>query len=688
MATIPKVKPQINIAENGRAAGDSINILNGQLKDLLNDQQLVELYKALRLPRLIELRMLSLLRQGRISKWFSGIGQEAISVGAATALNKDDVILPMHRNLGIFTTRGVPLEQLFRQLMGKTGGFTKGRDRSFHFGIPEYHIIGMISHLAAMMPVADGYALAFQLKKEKRVALTFTGDGATSEGDFHEAINLAAVWKLPVIFLIENNGYGLSTPVSEQFACEELAHRGKGYGIEGVRVDGNNVLETYAAIHKAADKARNGGGPTLIEAVTFRMRGHEEASGTKYIPQKLFEEWRDRDPIKRFENFLLQNGKLDEAAKLDIEVKLSRRVENALEDALSADLPASNIASEEADLFAPVKNELPPANGPRSEKRYVDAVSDALRQKMTADERVLIIGQDIAEYGGVFKITDGFVEKFGKERVRNTPIIESGAIGAAMGLALEGFKPVVEMQFADFVSCGFNQIVNNLAKTHYRWGSALNVTLRLPCGGGMGAGPFHSQNPEGWFFQVPGLKIVAPSTPQDAKGLLLAAIEDPNPVLVFEHKGLYRSIKEPVTDNMFGIEIGKADVKRAGTDLSIITYGLGVHWALEAAEKFAEEGIDIEVLDLRSLMPWDKPAVLETVRKTSRALILHEASLTGSIGAEIAAYIAEAGFKFLDAPVMRMASLDIPTPFSPHLEREIFWPKERLPEKIRYLMEY
>ncbi len=654
----------------------------------LTKQQLLELYSHLRLPRMIEERMLALLRQGRLSKWFSGIGQEAISVGATSALNSDDVILPMHRNLGVFTTRGVDLKRLFRQLMGKDGGFTKSRDRSFHFGAPEYHIVGMISHLAAMLPVAAGFATAFQLKNQQRIALAFTGDGATSEGDFHEALNLAAVWRLPVIFLIENNGYGLSTPVSEQFVCKRLADRAIGYGIEGLHIDGNDVGEVYRTIRYAAEKARSGEGPTLIEAMTFRMRGHEEASGTKYVPKTLFDEWQKRDPIARFEADLKHKKILTETIQIDIETNLSRTIENAIEDALNAPLPSSTIENEVAGVFAPASVKTISTNGMESTKRYIDAISEGLRQKMESDDSVLIMGQDIAEYGGVFKITQGFVEQFGKTRVRNTPIIESAAIGAAMGLALEGLKPVVEMQFADFVSCGFNQIVNNLSKTYYRWNSPLNVTLRLPSGGGVGAGPFHSQNPEAWFFHVPGLKLVAPSTPYDAKGLLLAAIDDPNPVLVFEHKALYRSMKAEVPDMPYTIEIGKADIKRSGRDISIITYGLAVHWALELAEELSKENIEIEVLDLRSLTPWDKPAVLQTIQKTNRALILHEANLTGGIGAEIAAFIAETGFKYLDAPVTRLASLDTPIPFNPQLEKQIYWPKERLPEKVRELLRF
>ncbi len=654
----------------------------------LSATQLKTLYYHLLLPRRIEERMLKLLRQGKISKWFSGIGQEAIAVGTTFALRSQDVILPMHRNLGVFTTRGVPLKKLFRQLMGKEGGFTRGRDRTFHFGALEYGIVGMISHLAAMLPVADGFGVAFQLKAQDRVAVAFTGDGATSEGDFHEALNLAAVWKLPVIFLIENNGYGLSTPTSEQYACERLADRAIGYGMVGVQIDGNNVLEVYRTIQEAAERARAGEGPTLVEAVTFRMRGHEEASGTRYVPPELFEYWRKRDPIDRYRQFLQNEGLWSASLDQEVETQIAGEIEEALQDALEAPLPTSTVERELADVYAPspVKTTIP--RGPKKEIRYIDAISQALWQKMEADPAVLLMGQDIAEYGGVFKVTEGFVERFGKARVRNTPIIESGAIGAALGLALEGFKPVVEMQFADFVSCGFNQIVNNLAKTHYRWGAPVNVTIRLPSGGGIGAGPFHSQNTEAWFLHVPGLKLVAPATPEDAKGLLMAAIDEPNPVLFFEHKALYRSVRGEVPETPYTIEIGKGLIRRPGRDLTIVTYGMGVHWALEAAEQMAREGVAIEVVDLRSLLPWDKDLVLASLNRTSRILILHEATLTGGVGAEISATIAREGFQLLDAPVYRVASLDTPVPFSKQLEWEVFLPRQRLLPAIRELLAF
>ncbi|MDP6569695.1 MAG: dehydrogenase E1 component subunit alpha/beta [Candidatus Marinimicrobia bacterium] len=634
---------------------------------------------------MIEERMLLLLRQGKISKWFSGIGQEAIAVGAALALKEDDQILPMMRNLGVFTTRGVELKKLFCQLMGKDGGFTKGRDRTFHFGHPEKNITGMISHLAAMLPVANGYGLAYQLNREKQVALAFIGDGATSEGDFHEALNLAAVWKLPVIFLIENNGYGLSTPTSEQYACENLVDRARGYGICGVKIDGNNILEVIKEIKKSADFARQGKGPTLIEAATFRMRGHEEASGTKYVPKKLFEKWEKHDPIKNFEKYLSTKNWFTDLVKQAIEDELTERLNVGIDFALNAPFPESTESAELKDVYAPIEHSYTPPNGKINTLRFVDAIKESLFQKMESDEKVILMGQDIAEYGGVFKISEGFVEKFGKERVRNTPIIESGIIGAAMGLSFEGFKPVVEMQFADFVSCGFNQIVNNLAKNYYRWEQGVNVTIRMPSGGGINAGPFHSQNPEAWFFHVPGLKIVYPSTPEDAKGLLHAAIDDPNPVLFFEHKGLYRSIKSEVPENLYHIPFGEARLVQEGKELSIITYGKGVSWAMDISKKM---NISTDIIDLRSLIPLDEKTLLSSIKKTNRAIVLHEANLTGGIGGEIASIISEKAFEYLDAPVTRVASLDTPIPFGEKLESNLYLPLRRLQEKINQVLEY
>lgn len=647
---------------------------------------LLHLYQGLLKPRLIEEKMLILLRQGKVSKWFSGIGQEAISVGSTLALEADEYILPLHRNLGVFTGRNVPLAQLFAQWQGKTTGFTKGRDRSFHFGTNEHHIVGMISHLGPQLAVADGIALADLLDKNPKVTLVYSGDGGASEGDFHEALNVAAVWQLPVIFMIENNGYGLSTPSREQFRFGSFVDKGPAYGIEAVQVDGNNVLAVYDTVRRLAEDLRQNPRPVLVEALTFRMRGHEEASGTKYVPQELFEEWTKKDPVTTYEQWLLREGILDEEARMRFRETIKREIEEGLRVADAVPMPTANIAEEIADMYRPfiAPAHEPAENAPHTEKRYVDAISDALRQSMECFPELVLMGQDIADYGGVFKITDGFVAQFGKERVRNTPLCESAIVGAALGLSIKKKKAMVEMQFADFVTCGFNQIVNNLAKSHYRWGQNADVVVRMPTGAGSAAGPFHSQSNEAWFVHTPGLKVVFPSNPYDAKGLLNAAIEDPNPIMYFEHKLLYRSVSGPVPDEYYTVPIGKAKLVREGDTLSIITYGLGVHWATRLAE---EMNLDADILDLRTLLPWDEKAVRQTVEKTGRVLLLHEDTLTGGLGGEIAAWIAEHCFEHLDGPVQRVASLDTAIPFSPPLE-QAFLPQQRLRERVEKLLAY
>lgn len=659
-----------------------------QINNPPTETEALNLYKKLLLPRRIEERMLKLLRQGRISKWFSGIGQEAIAVGVATTLKENDYILPMHRNLGVFTTRGVDLYTLFCQLLGKADGFTGGRDRSFHFGTMEHRIVGMISHLAATMPVADGLALASKLRENDFVACSFCGDGATSEGDFHEALNLAAVWELPVIFMIENNGYGLSTPTREQYACEDLVDRAKGYGMQGVKIDGNNVFEVRKTVQQARTDALEGK-PTLIEANTFRMRGHEEASGTFYVPDEKFEEWSEKDPILRVRRWLEENSSVSSDDDFEaLQKEIDDSFLDELDRALEADDPVFDQEKELSSIFTPVKDiPAPSESDSSSEKRFVDAIQFSLHQAFKEDENYLIMGQDIAEYGGVFKITEGFIEDFGKERVRNTPIIESGAIGTAIGLALEGFKPVVEMQFADFISCGFNQIINHLSKSQYRWMPSLNITIRAPHGAGVGAGPFHSQSPEGWFMQHPGLKIVVPATVEDAQNLLYSALHDPNPVLYFEHKKLYRSIRETTPDHCTFEDLCKAKIRREGTDATILTYGMGVHWALKAAENYAEEGVELEIVDLRCLAPVDMETVKKSVSKTNRVLLLQEPSTTLGPMSELSSLITEECFQELDAPIMRCSSLDMPVPFSPELERE-YLANSRLEEKIEELLKY
>ncbi|PWT77125.1 MAG: dehydrogenase [Bacteroidetes bacterium] len=659
-------------------------------KSLTNDQ-LIQIYRNILLPRLIEEKMLVLLRQGRISKWFSGIGQEAIAVGATMALENDEWIMPLHRNLGVFTTRGMPLSKLFLQWQGSKQGYSKGRERSFHFGSRDHHICGMISHLGPQLAIADGVALAKVLKKENKITLAFTGDGGTSEGDFHEALNVAAVWDLPVIFLIENNGYGLSTPVNEQYRAERLADKAKGYGMESVQIDGNNVLTVYDTILGVRAHCIQHQKPYLIECMTFRMRGHEEASGTKYVPKELMESWSTKDPVSNYEMYLLQQGVLSADSVNSIRQDVKRQIEDQLK--VEVEPVVADVAEELRDVYVSGNNRAKEnlltnesnENSSGQEKRFIDGIKEGLHQSMLKHSNLILMGQDIAEYGGAFKITEGFVQEFGKDRVRNTPLCESAIVGVALGLSLEGFKSVMEMQFADFVTAGFNQIVNNLAKMHYRWGQPADTVIRMPTGAGVGAGPFHSQSNEAWFVHVPGLKVVYPSTPSDAKGLLIAAINDPNPVMYFEHKALYRSISGPLAEDYFEIEIGKARRVQMGEDIAIITYGAGVHWATEYAGSHPD--ISLDILDLRSLLPLDYDAIRQSVDRTGKVLILHEDVLIGGIGGEISAWITEHCFESLDAPVMRCASLDTPIPFNMELEKT-FLAKARLNETLHRLIAY
>lgn len=644
-----------------------------------------ELYRDMVRPRMIEEKMLSLLRQGKISKWFAGIGQEAISVAATKILKDEEWIFPMHRNLGVFTTRGIPLNRLFAQWQGKPSGFTNGRDRSFHFGTKAYKIWGMISHLGPQLSCASGVGLAHKLKKEKNLSVVFTGEGGTSEGEFHEALNVASVWQLPVLFIIENNGYGLSTPVAEQYNCEKLSDRGIGYGMEAHTLDGNNIEELYGTLDKLAKSIRRKPRPILIECMTFRMRGHEEASGTKYVPKKLMSHWAKKDPIENYQKRLLEEAIIDEDFIEKTRIEIKAEIDSELKQAYASPELDVNLEVETTDIYSETTNKKnEKSNSSTKEMRFIDAITSGLNEGMEKWSDLILMGQDIADYGGVFKITDGFTNKYGKDRVRNTPLCESAILGIALGLSMKGFKSMVEMQFSDFATCGFNQIVNNLAKIHYRWGHSADIVVRMPCGGGVGAGPFHSQTNEAWFTHTPGLKVVYPSNPSDAKGLLIAALADPNPVIYFEHKGMYRTLSEDVQDGYFETEIGKASYASKGEELTIITYGMGVHWAKKAID---ESKTSADIVDLRSLQPLDTETISDSVKKTSKVIILHEDNLFGGFGGELSAFISEHLFEHLDAPIKRVASLDTPVPFNGQLEAQ-YLPQERLSKAIKEILEY
>ena len=651
----------------------------------LESETLLSLYRNMLKPRLIEEKMLILLRQGKISKWFSGIGQEAISVGVTMAMNDDEYILPMHRNLGVFTTRHVPLYRLFGQWQGKASGFTKGRDRSFHFGTQQFKIVGMISHLGPQLGVADGIALATKLKNTNQVTAVFTGEGATSEGDFHEALNVASVWRLPVLFCVENNGYGLSTPTNEQYNCKDIADKGLGYGMESHIIDGNNIIEVYTKVSQLAEDIRKNPRPVLLEFKTFRMRGHEEASGTKYVPQELMDTWGTKDPLVNFQVFLKENNILTEEDEVSIKGSIVREINKHLEVAFNEEDIIANKSVELNDVYQNFEYQEVISNSNSEEVRFIDAISNSLKQSMHKHNDLVIMGQDIAEYGGAFKITEGFVEQFGKGRVRNTPICESAIVEAAMGLSIAGIKSVVEMQFADFVSSGFNPIVNYLAKSYYRWNQNADVVIRMPCGGGLSAGPFHSQTNEAWFTKTPGLKVVYPAFPYDAKGLLNTAINDPNPVLFFEHKGLYRSMRQKVPVDYYTLPFGKASLLRTGNDITIVSYGAAVHWALETLDN--NPNVSADMIDLRTLQPLDVETIYESVKKTGKAIILQEDSLFGSISSDISAGIMEHCFKYLDAPVKRVASIETPIPFATQLEQQ-YLPKNRFETELKALLEY
>jgi 2-oxoisovalerate dehydrogenase E1 component len=677
-------------------------------------------YAFMKLTRDFDSRFEALLLTGRVSKWYSEVGNEATTIPAGLVLGAGDALCTLHRDLGAILAvyldpaRAFPgfgfgdpdgrrpepevlLHRLACQLLGKGEGFSQGVERSFHYGYlaPEHGIlhVGMISHLGAMIPVAAGCAFAFRQSGSDRVAINFIGEGGTSTGDFHEGLNMAAVWKLPLVLVIENNRYAFSTPARLQYAAERLSDRGAGYGIAAETVDGNDPDAMAEAFRRAVDRARAGEGPTLLEAMLGRMRGHSEGDDSlKVVPADELAGYRAGDPVPTYARRLEEEGVMDAALRERLEKRIAEMVETAISRAIDAPPPPDEVALR--PVFAPVPpqrevREAPAVlrERPAGETTYVDAINQALREEMERDESVILMGQDIGAFEGAFRTTRGLHARW-PERVLDTPIAESGTIGIAIGAALLGYRPVVEMQFGDFISCGFNQLVNVAAKLYYRWQVPCPIVVRLPSGGGVGAGPFHSQNDEGWFAQTAGIKVVCPATAEDAMGLLKAAIRDPNPVMVFEHKFLYRRIKSPLPQGDGVARIGEARVMRPGKHLTLVGYGASTWTCLEAAEELAKSGVEAEVVDLRTLVPYDEETVLASVKRTGRALVVHEAPLTLGFGAEVAARLADAAFPWLDAPIRRVAYPDRPVPYAKSLEKVLLPDKGKVLQAARDVLAF
>lgn len=661
---------------------------------LVNDDWL-NLYIFMRKMRMIEERANELYHRDDspiVGRVYTGRGQEAISVGASYALDDDDVIAPLYRDLGALLVRGVTTRELFCQYMGRANSSNRGKDSGIHIGDRDRGIVSMISNLAASVPVAAGLGLMFALKDEPRVAMTFFGDGATAHGSFHEGINFAAAHRLPVVFILENNQWALSTPANRHNALDVLADRAAGYGIPGERVDGNDVLAVYDAACSAVQRARRGDGPTLIEAVTMRMEGHSTTDPAQYVPDEMYAAWEEEDPIARFRQFLVDQEVLDEERDANIEQKLRDEIEEAVEYAEASDVLPAEAAAEGVFAVNETVSKSVPADALHNaaELSYRGAIRDALRVALASDERVFLLGEDI-EYGGVYGVTKDILDDFGPHRIVDTPIAETAIVGAATGAALFGMRPVAEIQFADFIAPAMDELVNMTAKYHYRTEWPVPLVIRTPAGAIIeshgSTGPFHSQSPEAWFVHTPGIKVVVPATAYDAKGLLLAAIEDPNPVLFLEQKALY-NLREPVPDGYYTLPLGEAAVRREGRDLSIITYGAMVQESLDAADVLAGEGVDAEVVDLRTLVPLDREAVLATSRKTGKILVVHEANLSAGVGGEIAALIAQHAFEWLDGPVTRVAAPDTPTPSAKSLAEYWYPDATKIASAARKLAAY
>ncbi|MBN92766.1 MAG: dehydrogenase [Deltaproteobacteria bacterium] len=670
----------------------------------VQDPVLLEhLLRHLLTARAVEERCIRMVKQGIQPKFFSAWGNEATAVGTAAALDRDDVLVPMHRSLGAHLVRGHSLDEIFLQAFLKDDSHTRGRDTGLHLGAAGTNIIGMISPLGSMNTVAAGIAMAEQLMGQETVVLAYIGDGGTSTGVFHEAMNFIGVRQLPVVTVIENNQWAFGTPNELQFGCETLADRGPAYGMPSVRIDGTDVRAVYEATKEAVHRARAGQGPALIESLTMRMRGHAEHDDMAYVPDEMVDEWGQRDPVTQYLQWLRDGNHLPELDVDALRASIEQEVLEASDRARAASdpnpasaltgvfhetadgkkpdrsnssvsvAPTSEVVGERAAETASRLGEgrtVEPIPTPGTEVSYIDAIRHCLHHHLQSDPRTVLLGQDIGLMGGAFRATRGLSEQFGPQRVVDTPISEGAIIGGCIGLAIRGLRPVAEMQFADFVCSTFNELVNNAGTFRYRIGVGVPMVVRLPSAGGIGAGPFHSLNPEAWFAHSPGLKVVVPSTVEDAWGLLNTAIDDEDPVLFLEQKYYYRRAKGPLPDPEHRVPLGCARKARAGKDATVVTWGVGLDRSLEAADSLAARGVgDVEVLDLRSIVPWDKEAISQSVRQTSRLLVVHEARNTCGFGSEIAAWAAEELFEWLDAPVRRVTGADVPTPSHKELEK-------------------
>jgi len=679
-----------------------------------------ELYFKLLLVRLFDERVSTLHRQNKVvGGVYSGVGQEAVVVGACQHLRGDDIVFPLHRDMGVFLSRGVEPAHLMAQILGRRDGLSGGRDSFLHTGDLRKGVVGATSMLGATLPVATGAALGFRTLGQDRVAVAFFGEGSTSRGDFHEALNFAGIHKLPVIFLCENNQYAFTTPVRLQMPVETVAERADAYGMRRARTNGNDLFRVMEAVEAAIHRARRGEGATLIDCVTYRIRGHSEHDPAKYREQEEVVEWGARDPIELYELYLEKRGydlpKLSQEVREEVRGLLDRAVEYAeaspypdLRAARTAvfigpgPLGTAEISADWAGpnaiggLAGPQAAEAgrvptPEPHGDEVEVTYLGAINRTLAWELQNDPRVMCVGEDIGIGGGAFGVTEGLLDKFGEERIVDTPISESLIVGGSVGASLVGLLPVAEMQFADFISCGFDQLANTASTMAYRHGGKFGapIVVRCPAGARIRGGLFHSQNVESFFLTTPGLKIVAPSNARDASGLLRSAIHDPNPVIFLEYKYLYRREKARLKGGVAEpVPIGVAAVRRPGEQLSLVTYGPTVQLCLEAAARLEGEGFDPEVIDLRTVKPLDMEAILTSVRKTGRVLIVHEDRAFAGLGAEIAARLADEAFSSLDAPVRRVTTEDVPYAYAPPLEDSILPSVDKIVEAGRATILY